>query len=239
MKKVYAFVDGRISESCEAGLKGEGFEVIKLPPMQRLPSAIASHTDILILKIRDRLFLSRKYCEECGEALSLPRGLNIRLTESAQGEKYPSDAIFNGLILGDLFFCKRDSFSQEALEYARSLGYEVRSVRQGYPACTTLKISENAAITADAGMERALREAGVSVLKIENGSVSLPPYEYGFIGGAGGLYKDKVYFLGDIKTHKNADAIIGFIENFGKRTVSLSNEPLADLGGILFIENDI
>ena len=52
------------------------------------------------------------------------------------------------------------------------------------------------------------------------------------------VYGDTVYFLGDIKTHPNADAIIDFINANKKRAISLSSEPLRDLGGIIFIERN-
>lgn len=235
MKKIYAITDFRISEECEKRLMREGFSVVKLPPMKDIPSSIASHTDILVFKIEETLFLSQKYYEENREAILPLSPLTLRLTDSTQGEKYPRDAIFNGLVLGKRLFCKSDSFCPEALELAEAKGYKICHTRQGYPACTTLKISENAAITADAGMAKTLAKEGVSLLKIESGGVLLPPYEYGFIGGAGGVFEDTVYFLGDITRHPSSKTILDFIEKNGKKAVSLSDEPLFDLGGILFV----
>ena len=234
MKK-YALTDFRVSEKCESGLIKEGFSVIKLPPMKDIPSPIASPTDILIFKIENELFLSRKYYEENREALTeLPPSI-LRLTDNAQGEKYPRDAIFNGLVMGKRLFCKSGSFSPEAIKFAEEKGYKICHTNQGYPACTTLKISENAAISADEGMLRTLSREEIRVLKIENGGVSLPPYEYGFIGGAAGIFGDSIYFLGDITRHPSSKAILGFIEKNGKRAVSLSDETFLDLGGILFV----
>ena len=71
---------------------------------------------------------------------------------------------------------------------------------------------------------------------IENGDISLPPYEYGFIGGAAGVYKNEVYFLGDISLHRSAKKICDAIRAEGFEPVSLSSEPLSDLGRILFID---
>ena len=239
MKQIFALVDERISDKCFDGLKNYGFLPIKLPKIDTLPAPIASHTDIITFKLYDKLFLSKSYFDAFFDILSPLCPEKIIATKELQGVNYPLDAIFNGLLMGDKLFCKMDTFSKEILLYAESLGIKAVNVKQGYPACTTLKISENAAITADRGMSRALRSQGISVLDIENGGVLLPPYEYGFIGGAGALYGDKVFFLGDIRNHPDSDKILSFIEENGRTAVSLSNEPLADLGGIAFIEKDI
>ena len=235
MKQTIALVDERIDEACVRGLAEDGFSVFRLPPADGINSAIASHTDILTFKLEDKLFFSRKYFEQkISKGTSLPLA-SIILTEECQGESYPKDAIFNGLLMGEKLFCKKDTFSNEILSYAIPRGIEIIGDNQGYPACTVLKISDDAAITADCGMEKALLSAGISVLKIKGGGVSLPPYEYGFIGGAGAVYGETVYFLGDLNTHPDAQAISSFIEENGKKVKSLSKNPLTDLGGIVFI----
>ena len=239
MKQVFSLVDERISDDCLAALVEHGFSVIKLPKMATLPPPIASHTDILSFKLGDKIFFSEKYFEEFFEALAPLDAEKVTKTKSSQGANYPLDAIFNGLVMGNKLFCKADTFSKEIISYAVSLGMKIQPVKQGYPACTTLKISENAAITSDRGMARALKNENISVLEIENGGILLPPYEYGFIGGAGAVYGDKVYFFGDIEKHSDADKILEFIRKHGKSVISLSQETLRDLGGILFIEEDI
>ena len=78
--------------------------------------------------------------------------------------------------------------------------------------------------------------AGINVTLIENGDIQLYPYEYGFIGGAAGVYKNEVYFLGDPATHRDSKKIHDAIINEGFIPIALSDEPLTDLGRILFID---
>ena len=235
MKKTLALIDERISDACLHTLVSLGFSVIKLKKVEGLPSPIASHTDIVSFKMGDELFFSKKYIDSNFDIL--PEIIDkITPTSDIHGESYPYDAIFNGLIMGDRLFCKSDTFSKDIMQIAMAKGIKIINVKQGYPACTTLKISENAAITADHGMATALNAEGISVLMIENGGVLLPPYEYGFIGGAASVYEDTVYFLGDINTHPHANMIIDFINLNKKRVISLSEEPLRDLGGIIFLK---
>jgi hypothetical protein len=98
-----------------------------------------------------------------------------------------------------------------------------------------LKLDEENAITADEGIYRALREISVNALLIKPGHISLPPYSYGFIGGASGVDTDKVFFLGDFSSHPDKEKMQDFIENLGMKIISLSDEPLMDLGGLMFI----
>ena len=69
------------------------------------------------------------------------------------------------------------------------------------------------------------------------GGITLPPYEYGFIGGSSGVYGKKIYFFGDITRHKDADKILKAINDEGYTAVSLSDEELTDLGGIIFTKS--
>ena len=233
---IYALVDERVSDKCSESLASRGFSVIKLPKIDRLPAPIASHTDIICFSLGGKLFFSESYFKANFDTLS-PLLPNISLlTREEQGVNYPLDAIFNGLLLSGRLFCKSDSFCREIIEYAENEGFEIISVKQGYPACVTLKVGESAVVTADRGMARVLTENGISVLTIENGDIALPPYEYGFIGGCAGAFGSEIFFLGDIKKHRSGEKICEFIEMFGKKAVSLSDEPLSDLGGIIFTE---
>jgi hypothetical protein len=114
------------------------------------------------------------------------------------------------------------------------LGFEIINVNQGYPACTVLKLSDSLAITADMGMKKALEKNGIEVYLIENGEISLPPYKYGFIGGCAGIHEDKIYFLGDPSLHPSYEIIKTGASKAGLEIVSLSDEKLSDLGGIMF-----
>ena len=236
-------VDCRISDACLRRLMILGFSPITLAPSADLPEAIASHPDTLFSKITDVLISSADYCDTAPFVFTDLRerhpSLTLRLSSDVFGKKYPLDCPFNALVLADKVYARAASISECVTECAASHGYEFVSVKQGYPACTTLAFESESgayAITADDGMARTLTENGVKVTKISSGGISLPPYEYGFIGGASGVYKNKVYFLGDIKKHPDAQIILKTIADAGLEAVSLSDEPLFDGGGLIFID---
>lgn len=235
-----AIVDCRISEKCERALMLRGFTVIKTPPSGKLGVAVASHPDMLMFNCGNELITSADYCDEAAYVFSdvreyCPR-VRITFTDDVFESEYPRDAIFNALVCGEKVFCRTASVSPSVLKVTEKHGFGTVDVKQGYPACTVLCLSDKVCVTADAGMARALRESGVKVYEIENGDVSLPPYEYGFIGGAAGVYNGKVYFLGNLDSHRSADVIKEACQEAMVAPVSLSDEPLADLGRIIFID---
>ena len=244
MKRAFAIVDCRIPSEMERRLNILGFSVLSLPPFNRLSEAVASHTDMLVARLGREYISTADYCEAAPHVftdLSLligGTGASVTLTSDDIYPDYPRDCRLNILVMGNYLFARTESVSPYIIERATEYGLKVISVRQGYPACTVLRLDAQHAITADAGMTRAMRGAGIKVTEIENGDISLPPHEYGFIGGCAGVYGDKIYFLGDPKTHRSYDKIQSACEDAGLTPISLGGGPLLDLGGILFAEGD-
>ena len=235
-----ALTDIRISHKCERALKIRGFHVIKMPPMPTLPAPMASHPDMLLTYIDGTILTSAEYCDSAAylfcEIRELLPHIQIRFCDTAQGSEYPFDAAYNALSVGKKLFCRTKTVAPQILEFAKEHSFEIINVNQGYPACTTLALGESHAISADDGMCRALFENGISVSRIENGGILLPPYEYGFIGGACGVYKDSAYFLGNLDLHPSANIIKNTCRMANITPISLSDEPLSDLGRIIFLD---
>ncbi len=242
MRIKVAIVDKRIPHECERALMLRGFRVITLPPSSRLPVALASHTDMLICRLGDDYITSADYLEEAPFGIQEIYDLlhpRFHFTADLFGAEYPRDAIFNCLSFGNRLFCKADTVSGYVLDLARNNGYEVVRTKQGYPACTVLKLNDEAAITADRGMSKLLLQYGIRVYEIKDGGIMLPPYEYGFIGGAGGVYVGNIYFVGDVTKHPSYEVIKRAAEGEGLGIISLGTTALLDVGGILFAEADV
>ena len=240
MKLKIAIADSRIGYEAERKLSMLGYRVLTLPPFSRLSEAVASHPDMLIKRIGNDYFSYADYCEEASYVFSdlslwtVGAGARFTFTADEVGAKYPDDVGLNALEIGGKLFCRVKSASPTMLKSAEESGLEIVDTKQGYPACTVLKLSERAVITADCGMAKLLTEHGIAVTLIEQGHVSLPPHEYGFIGGGCGVADGKVYFFGDLRAHPDAAVIETSIKDAGFEAVSLSKEPLRDLGGMIF-----
>jgi hypothetical protein len=234
-----ALIDERISFEAERRLSALGFFPIRMKKNKRLSPDIASHPDILCFHDRNTLITSCTYAEDAPYIFTDIREycpeLKIYFCDDRQSEKYPNDCIYNALRFGSRLFCKTDSVSEGVLRYAERSGLECIRVKQGYPRCSVLKLRENTAVTADAGMARVLSENGIKVYRIRAGHVKLEGREYGFIGGCAGVFGDTVYSLGDIDTHPDSEIIKDAVRDSGMKHLSLCEGELTDLGTILFL----
>ena len=240
-----AITDSRIDHESERRLMLHSYRVITLPPFSRLSQAVASHPDMLIRRIGNEYISYADYCEEASYVFSdlslmtVGTGAKFSFTADEVTPEYPGDVGLNALEIGGKLFCRTKSASETMLRSAERKGLKIVNVNQGYPACTVLKLSEEAAITADKGMAKILTDHGIRVTLIEQGGISLPPHEYGFIGGCAEVDGDKIFFFGDPSLHPSADKIISAIKKEGLEIVALSSLGLCDLGGILFAEGNI
>ena len=217
--------DKRIFEA----LQQEGFEAIPLAPFSALSHPVDTHADMLLLSVGNVVFVHKDY------KIDLSAFENVIHIDEPLGNKYPNDVLLNIAIVGKNVFANIKNASKTILKYLEDNGFAIHHVSQGYAHCSTCIVSENAIITADKGIAQAAQCVGIDVLLISEGNISLPPYNHGFIGGACGATSHSIYFCGSLNYHPDGDKIREFIKNHSKDIIELSDSPLIDIGGILFI----
>ncbi len=238
-----ALIDERMPEKAKRKLTLDGFCLVEMKPSKNISEPIASHPDMILFSDGKHIFTSSEYIDEhpfiFEDIMRLVPGISLFASNEAPAKKYPYDAIFNALKVGNKLFIKTATASKAILDYAEKCNLEIIDTKQGYPACTVLPISNSSCITADKGMAKLLLKNGINVTEIQNGNIQLPPYEYGFIGGAAGRYGDRLYFIGDISRHPDYEKIKTVCTEEKLTPVSLFDGDLLDLGRIIFIECDI
>ena len=239
-EKALAIIGESAKEEIIEKLNHLGFEVFVLPKFERLPFPVASHTDMLLFLIDDKAFLSRDYAPYCRHLLEAleDKGLTVVLCDCDIKNEYPFDVPFNIAKIEKNIFANEKYICVDVKKYLDESEYSLHHIKQGYAKCSTVILSKNAIITADDGIIRKAQDLGIDALKIENSpsAVSLKGYNYGFLGGACGLYKNTLYFCGDISLHPEYSKIRDFCDSHNTRLYSLSCEPLEDIGGIFFID---
>jgi hypothetical protein len=227
-------IDNRLPEDMERALYRLGLTPIRLPKDPCLGEAVASHPDTLLFHHKNDIITTADYCDMAAYIFSdireLYDNIKITFTSDIRGMKYPNDCMMNALVIGNKIFCNEANISHAIKDYAGYTGLKTVHTNQGYPACTTLAFGNNA-ITSDRGMARTLSNEGINVLTISHGHISLPPHEYGFIGGASIVVGQKVCFFGNINRHPDGDEILKFICENGYEAISLSDSDLVDFGG--------
>lgn len=214
-----------------------GCKVITLPSCPALPRPLASHADLLICHMGDRIYTFRDYYQTAAAELdhiAAAGGCSISFLEAAPGDSYPKDVPLCIRQVGR-YVISNPRTAPELCRTATAAGLIPIYTRQGYTACSALAVGDGV-MTADSGIKKAAEAAGLAVLEITQGGILLPGYDYGFIGGTCGVCPERgeVWFAGDPLTHPNGAEITDFIEHHGYRAVPLADGPLFDCGGMFF-----
>ena len=235
-KKPIALSGQSLSQRCRERLTSLGFEVVILQPYTRLGKGVQTHADLMLLPVENKIFIYEELYGRYRELLSTltERGYEIVTEPTPPAQSYPEDIALNCLVIGKNIFCKKKHTSVAVREFAEQSGYRVVNTNQGYARCTACPVADRGIISADPSMLKAAEGIGVETLSIVGGYVMLDGFEYGFIGGSCGYYNNTLYFAGDISKHPHKERIEDFCAARGVNVVSLSDEPLADVGSIFF-----
>ena len=107
-------------------------------------------------------------------------------------------------------------------------------VNQGYTRCAAAVVDDHSIITADAGVSRAAKNAGMDVLDIAPGHIELKGYDHGFIGGASfKINNNVVAFTGKLDGHPDEGRIYDFLAGHGQKALILTDRPIFDIGGAI------
>lgn len=260
MEERIAVVDFRTSEQCRRSLEKYGLVLIDSYYNKKVYSAISGHVDINMFTDGEKIIVSPEsysyYKKRLGEVCKNRQNEcevseKIICGKTFLSKKYPGDILYNICYTGKYYIGNFDSTDYEIkkhiynkfidakninpdekeVEKIRELP-EVIHIKQGYSNCSICQVDEESVITYDKGIAEVLENKGLDVLLIETGYINLFEFNYGFIGGASASVGSDVVFFGDLEKHPDGRKIIEFIEQKGKRAISLSDEKLTDYGSL-------
>lgn len=199
-------------------LKKLGYNIILSEKIDVFPKPEQYHADMQVLRVNDRLFTLENRAKKAGE-------------------KYPENILLNCLFLNNTLYGKLKYIDNTVLDHCKENGIKTVNVNQGYTRCSSLQTGENAVITADKSIQKALKENGAEVLLISPGHIELKGYDYGFIGGAGFYDDNTVCFFGNIKNHPDYDKIREFINEYNSEIKIICQDmPITDIGGAVIVK---
>lgn len=215
-------------------LNNNGYQTIPTDKIEIFPIPEQYHADMQILIINDTIFM----LNECSNLKREFDTKNIIYCSNKVGERYPKNILLNFLYLNNTIYGKLSDIEPALKEYCLRNNIKMINLNQGYCRCSTLVVNDNAVITADTSIEKAMKENRVDVLKITEGHIILDGFEYGFIGGASGKINDNtIIFFGNIKNHPDYNLIYHFCNKHNVNINIISkNTPLTDIGGIVKVE---
>lgn len=214
MKTLY--MSDRYPCFCSA-LKDIGYNIIPTENINLFLTPEQRHADMQLLTIGNKRF----YIKDCAEPI---------------GKSYPDNVRLNCLYFGGKLYGKIKAIDSTVRNHCQKQGIELVDVAQGYTRCSTFVIGDNAAITADKSIEKALKNNGAEVLLISPGHIVLRGFDYGFIGGAGFFDNNTAYFFGDITAHPDYNGIKEFCNERAVKIIPLcKTQPLTDIGGAVIV----
>lgn len=224
-------VDYRTDRKSVNALKAYGFDVVFTKKIEKLYEAVDGHTDLQIVRVLEDFVVCPEHFEYYSEKL----GIKLICGKSELSGKYPYDICYNAAVFGKFAvhnFQFADSVLRECIR--KKFLFEINT-KQGYSKCSICVVSDNAIITEDESIFKAVSEYNIDVLKINKGSVKLKGFDYGFFGGATGLINNTLFINGELKYHTDEENIKEFCKKHNTNIVELKKGDITDIGSILFI----
>lgn len=237
-KVTAVFISETASERILQSLEDSGIRCFLVSSYKNLPKGCESHCDMqisvptnenLVVHSDIRTTPSLSYLEQAG--------YKIIFTKRNPEHKYPNDCLINCFPFRGCLIAKKGT-SDNIFHKFFPFEDQYTFVRQGYAKCSIAPISNNALITDDSSIAKAIKEkygCSVDLLQLDHTrAIRLPGYSYGFIGGCCGMIgSNTLAFSGNYLTHPQAKSIEAFCRRHAVECCSLSDEPLMDIGGII------
>lgn len=217
-------------------LNDMGYYTITSRSNPLLDAPVSSHADCLMFSADYNTYIIEKsnynsivnFFTKGGESLKL-----IKAEEDIYSP-YPFDVRLNAKCFGKNIICNTSVVSNTIKKFAEINGYNLLHCNQGYVACSTVKLSDNAAITDDESVYNVLQSIGIDCIKVSKGSVRLKGFDYGFIGGCCGMIESNlIAFAGTLETHTDSNLIKSFLIKNSIEYINLADGELTDIGGII------
>ena len=217
----------------DAPLRELGLNPLYLPDNPMLDPRLAGHADLSVFPAGERMWLSPQLKGTEIHEMLHEFGYFVDFPNISEGILYPADAHLNLCAVGKHLFFSPKASTPEIVEFLTiSEGYQPIPVKQAYLRCAMLPADEESILTADPGVAKAARAAGLQVLQIEPGHVALEGFASGFLGGAGFLLPEQklAVLTGGLERHPDKGRIEAFLRERGLALHTLTDEPIFDIG---------
>ncbi len=235
---VTIFVSKLLSPKLQQVLHTIG-HVIVIPELEKTYESISSHADIQVAILNDKLFIDQDSWDNLYKNNSnrlVLNGLKATIITTKLGNRYPLSVPFNGKFLDDTWIHHLEYTDKTILEFIEKQNIQCIHTNQGYTGCSLVLLPKKKGITADVGLANSLKLKGYDILTIQEGHIQLEGMSHGFIGGCCGVWNNVVYINGDLLTHPDGQQMYDFITESKLKIEDVKNQPLTDIGSILFYE---
>lgn len=228
------FIDYRTSENEINSLRKLNYDIIKIPKDNNLYESINGHTDIQlnILNKHTKAVIINKNINLSFKELLKAKNINFIESDSTLSSKYPNNISLNAYITDNYLIHNLKFTDKKILDYCKNK--KTIHVKQGYTKCSILPVQEKAIITNDKGIYNTLKNESFDVLLLPFGDIELSGFNYGFIGGVGGMISDNsMAFFGSLDNYIFGNEVKNFLYKYDVKPIYLNNTKLIDRGSLL------
>lgn len=220
------------AEEIRKALLPFGIKTLSCPSNPLVDSRLRSHIDLSVFHLGEKRFILSGAVFDSSFAEELKRmGAEIVVSAQKPSAEYPNDAFLCALSNGNRLF-HNEKFCDPIIKAYHCNNFI--HVNQGYAKCAVCFVSEDAAITSDAGLAKAMEQEGIEVLKITSDGITLFGFNEGFIGGASfKIAPDKLAFTGVLHGHPNEIEIQEFLKLYQVTPIFLTEKPIFDVGSVI------
>ncbi|MBP6977042.1 MAG: hypothetical protein PHD61_04010 [Bacteroidales bacterium] len=225
-------LDKKVPEAAKQKLRAFG-EVIEFTTSGITYEAISGHPDIFFFQAETQWIVAPNLPGEYLEIL-IREKVPFRMGKNPVRDHYPGTAGYNAVFSDEMLIHNLDLTDPVILQY--TVEKNRIHVSQGYCRCNLLVLHHHSFITSDAGIFKILAGKGFAVLFVDPAEIILPGFAHGFIGGACGIFRDQIFFMGSLSCHRQGKEIKTFLQDLHYEIIEFYDGPLFDGGGALFLE---
>jgi hypothetical protein len=238
IKRKLIIVDNKIPEETKEKLSEWG-EVIGFSTEGFAIPAISGHPDIFFCKTPHALVVAPNLPEAWFQILDqyLVRYEigNLRVGSDTQKKNIRHVGLihYNAAVNGEYLVHTIQHTEPVILQHCHYL--KKIPVKQGFTRSNLILLENNHYITSNKGIDEALIHHGLDGLFVSPEGIVLPGFQNGFIGGTMGLLGQKIFFTGSLNKYPEGQKVKYYLEAFHYEIIELTDGPLIDAGGILFM----
>lgn len=199
-----------------------------------LKGAVKTHPDMSLFKYDEETLIASRESFDYYNEIFKGTKINIINANEDPHEKYPSDVKFNALRIGEHLICKKDICAKSIIK--RFDEDKIINSSQGYVKCSVIDIGSEYFVTDDKYLYEIIKSLGKKCILLDKGFVKIKDYDYGFIGGASGYARDKIFLTGKIINEANRIRLEEFSREINKELIYLTEYDIFDIGTLMIME---
>ncbi len=229
-KQMTFIIDKKLPPQAKENLAKYG-EILELETSGITYDAISGHPDIFFCPTPEGLVAAPKLPANVIRKLQ-SSGVKTIPGTAMPGKKYPKSAIYNALAT-EKYLIHNKKVTDDSITKA-CINLEAIHVNQAYTRCNLVALG-SVFVTSDAGIYKTLLQCGFDAHLFSSDDVVLQGFIHGFLGGACGVWEDKLLLCGSLKHFAEGERLRHLIKKLAYQLIELYDGPPVDGGGIIAI----